>query len=126
MIACLPDNTDYIISRKRFPVWCLKQLSVNPDQTVKSFFSDEMTTGADCIASCVGRPEGRYQSCHGCDVYVICKEGGFMRDNIPCENDNGQNTYFDPMMRTCTINGSPLCSLTSTEPSQPGQSGLVC
>ena len=69
-----------------------------------------MTTGPDCVESCVGRPAGRYMSCHGCDIYVLCKDGGFMRDRIPCETLDGQDTYFDPITSTCSVEQSPLCT----------------
>nr|KAG5691224.1 hypothetical protein BaRGS_019435 [Batillaria attramentaria] len=41
------------------------------------------TTGPICITSCVGRPNGDYQSCFGCSVYASCV-GGMIINNRAC------------------------------------------
>ena len=69
----------------------------------------------------MGKSEGKYQSCHGCEVYVLCNAAGFMRDDIPCGKDNGRRTYFNPVLKNCTINNSSLCKLTSVDKPHPGE-----
>ena len=41
------------------------------------------STGANCVISCANQPNGDYQSCNGCGVYVTCSNG-ITFDNRPC------------------------------------------
>ena len=69
----------------------------------------------------MGRSEGKHQSCRGCEVYVLCNDAGFMRDDIPCEPENGKKTYFNPVLKSCTVKNSSLCRLRSVEQPYPGE-----
>ncbi|KAI0240872.1 hypothetical protein LSAT2_008326 [Lamellibrachia satsuma] len=42
-----------------------------------------VTTGPSCIKSCRGQPNGDYQSCRGCHVYVTCSNWRMFPDR-PC------------------------------------------
>ena len=59
------------------------------------------TTGPTCVITCAGVPNGDYQSCLGCDVFVSCKRE-YMKDNIPCPPDNGTKTYWDDILNPLT------------------------
>ena len=41
------------------------------------------STGANCVRSCANQPNGDYQSCNECDVYVTCSNG-ITYDNREC------------------------------------------
>ena len=88
--------------------------------------SGQTTTGPDCITNCEGKDKGNYQSCKGCDVYVMCKAKGFMKDNVPCGQENGQQKYWNTEEGKCTVNNSTVCKLEAVEnedPPQPHQPG---
>ena len=57
-------------------------------------------------------------------MYVMCKSKGFMRDNVSCGEENGQQKYWNPEERKCTVDKSPMCKLEDMEnmvPPQPGE-----
>ena len=62
------------------------------------------------MRNCEDRHDGFYQSCQGCDVYVECKDR-FTKDNIPCQEVNGNKTYWNQDKRNCTAEKSHLCNL---------------
>ena len=73
------------------------------------------TTGSNCVRSCVGLRNGNYQSCLGCDVFVICKKS-FLRDNNPCPLYNETDkTYWDDIKRECTTEKSKTCIVHDVE-----------
>ena len=44
-----------------------------------------------------------------------------MKDNVPCGEEGGQQTFWNPAEGKCTVNKSPLCQLERKEPPQPGE-----
>jgi hypothetical protein len=73
----------------------------------KETHPDCRSTGAHCIRSCSGRPDGDYQSCNSCNAYASCS-GGILYDNRPCApaspplvwDDNAKRCLYSS--RTCT------------------------
>ena len=49
-----------------------------------------------CVASCQGMPDGDYQSCDGCDVYVTCFNEVIYK-NRPCP----ANLVWDDNIKRC-------------------------
>ena len=53
------------------------------------------------MSSCVGMPDGDYQSCHGCKVFVSCSNEN-ITDNRPCPVGNdGMSLLWDDNTKTC-------------------------
>ena len=86
------------------------------------YFVSAQTTGPACVTDCRDRAKGDYQSCKGCDVYVICKGNGFIKDSVPCVEEGGQPTYWNPTDGKCTVEKSPLCQLQSVDETTTEQS----
>ena len=57
----------------------------------------------NCISSCVGREDGRYHSCFGCQSYVDCRNG--LDREVPCLD--GQE--FNAHSGECELQRSPTC-----------------
>ena len=63
------------------------------------------TTGQACIASCDGLPAHEsYQSCSGCDHYVMCVDGHLFLKQC------SDLTEWDNVARTC-VDFSATCKL---------------
>ncbi|KAI0241151.1 hypothetical protein LSAT2_001108, partial [Lamellibrachia satsuma] len=58
-----------------------------------------------CVSSCVGRDDGNYQSCIGCNVYVSCSNYKAI-DNRPCPED----LVFDDTEKSC-MKTSATCAV---------------
>ena len=71
-----------------------------------------------CVRSCEGMPNGDYQSCQGCKVYVSCYNGA-MHDNRPCPN----NLVWDDLLKRCE-HKSTTCPATTPLNGRPG--GPAC
>ncbi|XP_045208433.1 uncharacterized protein LOC123560270 isoform X2 [Mercenaria mercenaria] len=50
-----------------------------------------------CAHSCAGKPEGRYQSCQGCHLFLACAASGEF--NMPCAANNN----WDENLKTCRM-----------------------
>ena len=86
------------------------------DDTVKSciFWSstcDVQENNGTCVSTCLGVANGNYQSCRGCDVYVICS-GNIRYDDIPCP----MGLYWDDSLdsKSC-VSVSTTCPPRSTD-----------
>jgi len=82
-----------------------------------------------CVSSCKGMPDGDYQSCKGCGVYVSCSNE-IMSDCRPCPKSN---TYWDDNTKTCehkssTCKGSATgsCKVNPTEPTKKARCVSDC
>lgn len=54
------------------------------------------STGPECIRSCTDMPDGDYQSCDSCYVYVTCSNGGTY-DERPCP----AGLVWDDIVKRC-------------------------
>ena len=61
------------------------------------------STGTNCVRSCANQPNGDYQSCDGCDVYVTCSNG-LTYDNRPCPS----KIVWNDKIKACDWT-SPTC-----------------
>ena len=78
------------------------------------------TTGPSCVRDCKGLSNGRYQSCHGCNIYVICRKG-YLMDHNPCPivNSTGELEYWDDVNRKCQPEKSKTCDLHDIPKPEP-------
>ena len=63
--------------------------------------SDTDCTGddcVDCVSSCENMPDGDYQSCNGCNVYVTCSNE-IIHDNRPCPD----GLIWDDNLKRCQL-----------------------
>ena len=49
-----------------------------------------------CVSSCTGMPDGDYQSCNGCNVYVTCSNE-IIHDDRPCPD----GLVWDDNLKRC-------------------------
>ena len=92
------------------------------DDTVRACVYWSSTCGVKesdgtCVSSCLGVPDGNYQSCRGCDVYVICSSN--MRyDDVPCPDEMVWDD--SPAIKNCVLNSTtcPPDSANSGEENQ--------
>ena len=73
-----------------------------------------------CVSSCTGMPDGDYQSCNGCNVYVTCSNE-IIHDDRPCPD----GLVWDDNLKRCewesTTCGTDSCGqihLHGTDPVQ--------
>lgn len=59
-------------------------------------------TGWNCITGCTDLPDGDYQSCRGCSIYVSCV-GGKIVDNRSCAPSNPP-LQWDDYLKKCEYN----------------------
>ena len=88
------------------------------DDTAKQCIYWSSTCGVEpnngtCVSTCLGMPDGPYQSCRGCNVYVVCA-GGLRYDDVLCPYI-GQ--YWDDNLKGCTYQ-STTCT-AGLPPTQP-------
>ena len=76
---------------------------------VESIESECLTTGANCVRSCLNRRNGDYQSCNGCHVYVTCSSRG-IHDNQPCPS----GLEWNDNIKLCDWETSQTCECNST------------
>jgi len=91
------------------PAWQLQiaeekyQLQVEEDHENENGGHDDPILIADikptsvCVTSCTGLPDGDYQSCQGCSVYVSCSNE-LLTDCRPCAPSG---TFWDDNTKTC-------------------------
>ena len=72
-----------------------------------------LNTGYSCVTSCDDVSDGAFQSCEGCDVFVVCLNGVMKKKT--CED----GMKWDDIKKVC-IDISSTCKL-STEIGQPPQ-----
>jgi len=58
--------------------------------------SNELQIPDDCVRSCTDVPNGNYQSCRGCNVFVTCTNG-YIHDSRPCAT----KTVWDDDKKQC-------------------------
>ena len=71
------------------------------------------TTGNNCVSSCTNQPNGDYQSCHGCHMYITCSNG-ISYDKRPCPASlvwNDDKKWCDWTSSTCKCSGEFIRSL---------------
>ncbi|XP_046342384.1 chitin-binding domain protein cbd-1-like [Haliotis rufescens] len=69
---------------------------------------EKRQTGASCISSCRGLPNGDYQSCVSCRFYATC-DNGLLRDRRECP----PRQIWDDNLKQCEFN-SPTCTLPTS------------
>ena len=65
----------------------------------------------ECVSDCRGIPDGDYQSCKACDVYVSCV-GGTIFSNRPCVI----GTVWDDNLKRCEFKSSTCWNIGTIEP----------
>ena len=58
--------------------------------------TDIILFSARCVSDCTDKPNGDYQSCEGCNVYVTCSNG-ILHPNRPCP----ANLVWDDNLKRC-------------------------
>ena len=114
----------FTISRLLFQLSCLSVfICVHVDTVCRDCIGT--TTGPTCVRTCEGIPNGNYQSCLGCDVFINCKRG-YMKDSIPCPPENGTKTYWNDILRVCTTEESKTCILHNVGDRRNHNSKSLC
>ena len=85
----------------------VNQCDIKGKERTSSYFSN---SGITCIDDCGELADGSYQSCHGCDFYLVCVSGVTTRER--CETGYIWNTKTELCVErngTCSVGNGQYC-----------------